>query len=918
MLQMKALGIVGTAWTLALIPASVFAQNASASQAVGNSSGNQAASLEEIVVTGTHISREGYDAPTPTTVVGSQLLETRAPSVLIDALKLLPSFRNSSTPTTAGTAGTGSGGESFANLRGLGPNRTLVLLNGQRIVPTTATGTIDVALLPSALIQRVDVVTGGASSVYGSDAVAGVVNLVLDNNLEGLKSDFEVGTSFRGDDTSQKAQISWGDRLTDRLHLIASGEYYHSGGVDPDSRDWAKDPVQTITNPAYVPGNGQPAVLLTKNVYLANSAFGGVITNGPLRGTEFLPGGATTQYDFCQFSNAAGQLCSSKHPNLGNLYEYMKLASPQERELGYSRLTFEASPNVKIYADELYGQSNTTYTTIPYASAFFGGIPIQRDNAFLPVSIASQMDALGETSFTLGRFSRDNGPGQFDRRAIIERFSAGVEAEVSKNWKLSAYATHGESHQEYLLSNTPDVPLFRAAVDSVTSLTTGRPICRSALTNPTTNCVPANVFGGGSTSPQSTAYYLGTSRADLTSTQTALAVNLAGQPFSTWADTVSVAVGGEVRWDSARQTVDSVSLARGFLSNPQPLDGSLNVKEAYAETVVPLAKDMSFAKELELSGAARLTDYSRSGRVVTWKLGGNYSPISGIRLRSTISRDIRAPNITELFTRGVQVSQTVFDRLNNNQQVIVQNIASGNPDLQPEKADTTALGLVLQPVFLPALNFSVDYYRIKIDGAIQTLATQDIVDRCAAGTQNLCELITRDSAGQITTIRNPFLNVAQLTTSGIDFDVSYGFQAAGGRVNLRAMGNHMGEYIVNDGRTRLDEAGDISNFDLPKWSADLSAEYSRGGTTILLDASYIGSGNFSNTLIGRLTPNDVQSTWYLNGTIQHDVKIGGTQVQIYLNGTNLFDQKPPFGLEHQGANYDRVGRALKIGVRVSM
>jgi iron complex outermembrane receptor protein len=235
----------------------------------------------DIVVTGTRVTRNGYDAPTPTTVLGSALIEAKAPATIIDALVTLPAFKNSSTAQTAGVGQAGSAGQSFVNLRGLGANRTLVLLDGQRFVPSTSIATVDIGTLPTALIQRVDVVTGGASAAYGSDAVAGVVNFVLDNRFTGLKGDIESGVTSHGDNQTYKAALSGGIRFAERGHLILSGEYVKATGVGPNARSDTNYPAATlINNPAWTATNGQVRRLILPYVYTRTAGLGGVIVGG--------------------------------------------------------------------------------------------------------------------------------------------------------------------------------------------------------------------------------------------------------------------------------------------------------------------------------------------------------------------------------------------------------------------------------------------------------------------------------------------------------------------------------------------------------------------------------------------------------------------------------------------------------------
>ena len=555
--------------------------------------------LEEVVVTGTHVSRQGFDAPTPTTVVGEQLLETRAPSVLIDALRFLPQMRGAQTADSAGQSSLGPGGESFINLRGLGANRSLVLLNGQRMIATSNTETIDIGVLPQALIKRVDVVTGGASAAYGSDAVAGVVNFVLDTKYVGFKGNVEGGLSAHGDDGNWKASGVFGHEITPNRHIVASGEYYGSQGLGPASRDFAFPPAPTVANPAYAPGNGQLPLTRTPGYfgYLPNQTFGGLIVGGPLAGTQFLPGGATSQLDLssCPIRNSGGTYCTSRQP-LPWAASAANLASPVERGSGYVRLTDDITSDIDVFADFMYGRSRTTYQTVAFNATSSGYLNINNDNAYLPQTIKDQMAANNITSFQLGRFSRDDGPTTGIRDAEVKRGSLGMEAKFWDTWKFTPFVSFAQSDFTIGLENTWITSRLKLASDAVVNPANGQVVCRSTLTDPTNGCVPVNLFGDGSTSAAAHAYYLGNAKSVLTNKLWDAGANLTGEIFSTWAGPVSLAVGGEYRSEHDDQVVDAISAVKGFgINNPAALSGAISVKEGYVETVVPLAKDMFLA-----------------------------------------------------------------------------------------------------------------------------------------------------------------------------------------------------------------------------------------------------------------------------------------------------------------------------------
>ena len=811
------------------------------------------------------------------------------------------------------------------NLRGLGPVRTLVLLNGQRYVPTTALGTVDVAVLPSALIDRVDVVTGGASAAYGSDAVAGVVNFVLDTKLKGLKANLEAGVSKYGDNGSQKASLAYGADLTDNIHLVVSGEYYHTDGVHPRQRDFTLNNTFYVANPNYTATNGQAPLILSPNVYNFGTSFNGVVLNGPFRGTEFLPGGGTQTFDLCSTGSPAFVNCPGRRSDTANFFYDTKLASPQTRGSAYGRLTWQATPSLSIYADGTYGDSKTTFTTIPYLTAFYGALTIRNDNAFLPTAFRTALANQGLTSFTLGRSFEDEGPTVISRRSRVGRGSAGFGWDLGGTFKLDGYATYGESRFDSRVANQPIRSRFNNSIDSV--LVNGVPTCRinadAITTNDDSACVPVNLFGAGSPSQAAQSYYLGTATSSLKFRQTAAALNLTGKPFSTWAGPVAIAVGGEYRHESVSQTVDPITQAVGFIiNNPgNNFSGSLNVKEVYGEINVPLAKDLPFLRDLSLNGAARYTDYSISGSVTTWKVGGVWAPVDDVRFRATRSRDIRAPNLFELFSSGSQAAQVVSDPKNGGAVAIFPGfVGIGNPNLKPEKADTTSYGVVVQPRFLRGLSVSVDYYNITVNNAIATLTAADLVNRCNAGNLAFCQFIVRttgdgSTSGTLTRINIPGLNLQTLETSGIDFEASYHFSAGPGQLGLRGLANNLRKFRVSDGRTTTDELGSL-DLGLAKWNFDVSATYNLPRTMLLLDAQRIGGGVYSR--INVVQNGSIGGVWYLNAAIEQRVMMGSTNFTLYGNVDNLLNQAPPFAFENQLGNYDRIGTTMRIGVRIKM
>jgi outer membrane receptor protein involved in Fe transport len=694
---------------------------------------NTAQSEDQIVVTGTRIVRDGYDAPTPTTVLGADLIESKAPTTIIDALTSLPAFKNNATAQTAGVGQAGTGGQSFANLRGLGANRTLVLLDGQRFVPSTSIATVDIGVLPSALLQRVDVVTGGASAAYGSDAVAGVVNFVLDNRFTGIKGAIETGITSYIDNHTFKASLTGGISFADRGHFMLSGEHVWAEGVFPNARPDTEYPAATLfTNPNYTPTNGEPRRLILPYVYRNTVALGGVILGGPLAGTEFGPRGVTFQQPQGTYVGTTTQVLPGRFPDQSWGDSLAFSALPQEKATGYARLSWDVTDTLTAYTTGIIATNKPgPFYSSPANTLITGAFVIRPDNAFLPENVRQQMLDLGLDTIRVGRISEDFGASLVSRTNDTYRAVIGIQGELGGGWSIDAYGQYGKNNNVFEIERNvirANLPLAVDAVDqglATTGVANGNIVCRSSLTNPGNGCIPLNIFGPFGTrefvfTPPAGGYIFGTSRAELELEQKVAALSISGEPFSTWAGPVSLALGAEYREESADQEVDPLSQASGYgLGNPKALAGSLDVKEAFAEVVAPLASDRPWLQTLDVNGAVRYTDYSTSGSVVTWKVGANWAPSDDIRFRATRSRDIRAPNILELFSSRVQSTAGVLDPFTNSSPIF-QSFSLGNPNLDPETADTTAVGVVVQPSFVPGLQFSVDYYDISVADAIST------------------------------------------------------------------------------------------------------------------------------------------------------------------------------------------------------
>lgn len=933
-----------------LIPGHAFAQEAPvAAEAPQDEIATEDTAAEPaIVVTGTRIS--GFTAPTPVTTLGTEELEAKAVSTVSELLDDVPQLRINQ---NIGKSSEPVGG-SNADLRGLGTQRTLVLLDGRRVAPTDPAGTIDTNIVPTALISNIEIVTGGASAAYGSDAVAGVVNFTLDKKFVGFKLDASYGQTKYDDHHRPSVSAAWGTSLfEDRLHVTVAGDYLHNDGqTSQASRPWGNDQTALLTNPAYTPTNGQPRLLIVDNSRFTQMTAGGVLVGGTAaqRATASalaqrlgFAAGSGVQFDargnpvpFTYGTNIGGTFMTGGDG--ASVEDDGNIMPEIERYTGYGSVRFDVTPNVTLFVDALYSQVDTLSDLTPNPDN--GGITIRNDNAFLANSLRAAMAGAGLTSIAIGRMNYEDGYSIFDSSTKSRRVTFGVEGRFG-GWSWDVSGQIGRNSYFQRSDNNRINNRWTLGLDSVINPATGQPICRALLNtpNPTAaqdpygdirNCQPINPFGAGAISQAAVDYYAGSSYLRSHQEQDVFAANLSGSPFATWAGDVKVAVGAEYRREQTVQTADPNSALRRWRSvNAQPFTGEYNVKEAFAEVVIPLAQGSAFAENLDLNGALRYTDYSTSGGVVTWKVGVNYSPFADLRFRGTLSRDIRAPNNYELFSRGNQVINALIDPRTNVSRQTVQ-ITRGNPDLQPEKADTLTAGVIYQPSWLTGFRASVDYYSIKINQAISTIAPQGIVDFCNAGRTEFCAGVIRDPVTQILTQVNviPF-NADSLKTSGVDVELQYRFELLGGSVKLRGLANYVSELSTTSNGVTNDYVG-LAGISpppagVPQWRVNFDADYAIGDFKFGIGYRYIDGGKFDtrfNTTVLDLADNTVAGRSYVDLSTSYRLS---KQFELYGRVENLFNVYPPItpnGITQptvaNGTFFDRRGTFFVVGGRLRL
>ncbi|MCJ2187673.1 TonB-dependent receptor domain-containing protein [Novosphingobium beihaiensis] len=912
---------------------------------------------EDIIVTGSRIVSNGYDAPTPVSVISTKELAAEAPANIADFVNTLPSVSGSQTPVSnSGSLSNGQSGISALNLRSLGQNRTLVLFDGQRSVASTSTGIVDLSTFPQALIERVEVVTGGASSVYGSDAVAGVVNFILDKKFTGLKASYEYGVTTYGDVPNHKVSLTGGmDFAGGRGHVLLSGEYFTQKGVDTIARDWNKSGFFQVDNPDYTDTNGQPKRLVMSGIGSGNLTPGGLITSGPLRGTYFgaidpATGKATTgelAYGQTTGSWMIGgdyELASANHVSSNSL------ANDEDRRSFFGRASYDFSDAFSFFVQASYSryEGESYYQQTPST-----GVQIMADNAYLPDSIRAAMAANNLSSITIGTSNAGIPAAGANNKREVQRYVAGGNGVFSTgaiDWTWDGYFQHGKTKTREHLVNTWQNDRLAEMQDAVYD-GSGNIVCRSTLTDPGNGCVPINRIGVGGVTAEALDYLFAIyPERKQYITQDVGGLNFATKNlFNGWAGPISLAFGAEARKEKVDGYTDPINYeTRWLYGNYKVTKGSYNVKEAYVETLVPLYDGLDF------NGALRVTDYSTSGTATTWKLGLTYQPVPDIRLRGTVSRDIRAPNLSELFDPGTARTNSVnvpdaSAPGGARADQFVQNF-TGSTDLKPEVAKTYGAGVIITPRFLPGFAFSADYFDIKLSDAISSVSAQTTVNLCfEQNIQSFCDNIryTAGSSTNIEFIDLKYFNFASQKTNGIDFEASYNRIIGPGKLSLRGLATYTIHNITNNGIDAPNDAAGVGVYGgIPSWSYRITGSYAfDSGFTVGVVGRGLSSGVYDNDYIActancpasdpsgiqrTINTNHIDGALYIDTNFTYDFQVGSASAQAVLSIKNLFDTDPvlvgngPFGNNTSAypqtnrGLYDTLGRTFRLGLRVKL
>lgn len=947
----RALLLGGTAIAMVL-PGAAWAQSAPVAAPTTTAQAEEPAAEDTsvITVTGSRISRTGYDAPTPVSVVSEAELKAEPQANIGDYVNTLPSVRGSQTSSTnSGSLSNGQAGIATVNLRSLGSARTLVLIDGQRSVASSPVGLVDTQTVPQGLIKGVEVVTGGASSAYGSDAVAGVINFSLNRDFKGFRAEYEFGVTAYGDTPNHTFRITSGFDFADgRGKLLLAGDYFTQKGVDTYDRPWQQQGFFQIDNPAFVQGNGQPERLVQAGIGTYQFTPGGIINTGPLRGTYFgqITNGQASLNQFTYGPNrgqwmVGGDYLISREGH----WSSNSLSPHEERGNVFGRLSFEVSPAFVPFVQYSYSGYNgrSFYQQTPST-----GVTIQRDNPFLPTAIVNQMTALNLTNISIGTSNVGFPAAGSNNTREVYRLVAGADGEFELgkgSWKYNAYYQAGIARTNELLTNTWLNSRVALAQDAVRG-PNGTIVCRSTLTNPTNGCVPLNRIGIGGVTQAAIDYVFNNGAQPQrfqTLRQDVAALNISTNDlFETWAGPVSFATGGEWRRERVDGFVDPQFNSGWLYGNYLVTKGAYTVWEVFGETVVPLAKGLDF------NGAIRRTEYSTSGGVTTWKLGATWQVIDDFKLRVVRSRDIRAPNLNELFAPGTARTNTINVPQPGGGQRTDQflEVTTGNTALQPEVAMTWGIGGVFTPSFLPGFAASIDYFDIKLDGSIGTITAQTITTLCLEQNRaDICPFITFNGPASpssiITSIRLVPFNFASVRVKGIDLEASYRFDMAGGKMTLRALASHYIDNILDNGiDVPEDLAGKNQGDGVPAWNYRLTANYDIDDWSLNLVGRGFSDGVYNNnffecttgcpasTPVNRtINTNKIAGTFYIDASITRKLKVGGSKLDLFFYVRNLLNTDPvrvgngpvgnntPAYPQTNRGLYDVLGRVYRLGVR---
>lgn len=928
---------------------------AATSFAVPHFASAQDVSVEEIVVTGSRIRRDSFNAPLPVATIDSEQIAASGHVSVGDMLMDLPMINAASNAQNTSTS-LFLAGQARADIRGLGPTRTLVLQDGRRIVFSDASSpAVDLNLLPSMMVDRVETMAGGASAVYGSEAIAGVVNLIMKKEFDGFQVETQVGTSEEGDGETFRISGLYGTKLLDdRLNILVGAEVSREEPVMQRDRDWAYPGIRrnNTASPQDIVPASKSNTAPTATFQLGSSRAVTLDYRDPSQVVRLsTPCSTAVVSPFCQddalFYSATLNALQAKSQR-GTIRGYFD---------------YRVTDNIKAFADVTYSKVDGYGIFQPAFSNAAGGgtmpVTLKGDNAFLNGAGATAaalraewLDAgkkLGDASSTaqVGKFWQEFGGRDVKTERETIRAVIGMEGDfeaANRRFNWDWYAQYGETSGTTTSYNVPNVKRVQQATDAI--LLNGQVVCRDEQAR-AAGCVPWDLVNGAN--QQAILWANAQSVTDQKVKQTVVAANISTDLFELPAGPVGFAMGAEYRKEESFFAQDELGASGALFFNAiGTRQGDYNTKEAYAELRVPLLRDLPFFKELTFEAAGRIADYSSIGETDQYQVRLEWAPVEDVRFRASQGTAVRAPNIVELYSpQSVNFTTSAADpcdkasfagasaanqalRLKNCSAAIagydpttftsnfgpgrpsLELLQGGNPDLGPEKAHTYNLGVVVQPRWIPNLQMSLDFFKYNLSDQVGTIPINTLLqDLCYQSTtdyasNSYCSLIVRDPtgatagvAGGVSEVILTNQNVAKVKVEGYDASIQYGldleqtFNKAWGQLAFRLDGTWMYRWALQGlpGQSYAQLANTITN-STPEWKARGTIQWAYQDVNIAWTTNYIGS-MISTTAFteSQLDP------YYTGDYFSHDLRVSyKLNDQIDLRGgiINLTDETPPY------------------------
>jgi len=951
----------------ATICLSVAAQAQAQAQTQASSSEGQEASPSEtdgIVVTGSRIARPELESPMPISVVSMARAIDQGRLTVVDALSVVPSIAPGG--NAYGNAQSGAGLASV-NLRNMGANRTLVLIDGRRRVSGNGSSSeVNLNMIPSAMIERIEVLTGGAAAIYGADAVTGAVNIITKKDIEGLNLSAYQGISEHGDAAQTNLSATFGTRFAeDRGRFSLGGTYNKSAGLEKRERSFTRDRLWYLANSASKgPADGIPDILLNrdlKSFYVASVP------------TFYLPKTKTT------YAYANGQLFAPSHGMVygskgefgdyegiddtvvRNFESWEYLRNPEEAFSVIGQFDFALTDDITYSARVDYGRMKAEGYHRSYRedsrSAIFtaplGGAVGHLDNPYMPQSVRDLLVSQGLGRVNINRMY-DNWPQMrqnLDREEItvVQNLTGKLGA-----FTWNAFYQYGRARTDDEVTNVPLKSRWIAARDAVANSVTGSAECRDPAAR-AAGCTPIDIFDAtGALTDAQAAWLLYDRQRRTVNKQQVFGADIAGTLFALPAGDVAVALGGERRRDSTRTIEDPLALSGEavpstvLVSVTPNIQASRAVTEAYGELKIPALRDIPFVHRLEVEGAYRLSKYDDSGTTHTWKIGGTWSPVNGLTIRGMRSRSVRMPTLGELFgsvTTGTQSSfndpcvsgyydQTPARAANCAALGITTPLAfysdaavvngGGNSDLNPETSNSFTLGLAFRPTFIPGFDLTVDYWNIDISNVITSYNFTQMMNFCVdlPSVDNVfCQNVGRDAATQkVTSGSTQLVNAARQRAKGIDIGANYRIPLGDGVIGLSLMGSYLiqreVESVPDVATSIVKYAGSYTD---PHFRGVLGLNYSNERLSASLQTRYIGSSKYDPNVSSEYYEfNDIKSKIYNDVSVKYKIN---DRMEYLVGVNNVMNVKPQMMPNiYQGANgrYDILGRYffIKAGLKI--